>query len=193
MTGYEPKSKQRVLYKIIYYDMITNLIDNYVNYKKAEINRVLGGTLLPMGLHYFSLLALIQESVSSSSSLLEFIAGLPLHWQWQIQHHVVIGPLNDLVSCLIAGTIATFSGASLKEGCGTAAIIVSSELTSSYFIGVNCTTGHPNFFMSQRLELSGIDDIVSMIDALCKYFHLPYGMYTVTAGCDNMLALCVLT
>lgn len=56
-------------------------------------------------------------------------------------------------------------------------------------MGVKRTPGHVKFLSSQRSELSNIDRIITLIESLCQFYHVPYRTVSMKIGCDNMSTL----
>lgn len=127
---------------------------------------------------------------AAPSSFLEYLMALPPNRKWQVQHHIVRGSLSDIVGGLLSSHLICVSDGSLKDSIGTSAFTITSDNPqASAIIGVNRTPGISTFLESQRAELSGLDGIITMVEALSEFFCVPYRSSSVLIACDNVGAL----
>jgi hypothetical protein len=119
----------------------------------------------------------------------EYVHSLPDDLRWQLTKFKVYGSLQTLAMAIFGGFVWAVSDGSLRDTIGTAAYIVEDSRSpeDAYVVGALRTPGIPHFMESQRCELSGLDGIITLIEAIAVFFGLSAG--AVQVGCDNVSAL----
>lgn len=125
----------------------------------------------------------VTPETPPSNTFADFLSKLPDSTRWSIDLTSNLEEANTLAKAMQSGTLAGVSDGSLKDGVGTSAWIVTNapftEGNKSELEGRNVVPGNAILFDSCRAELCGVLGIVTIADALSKFFRIGSGNITV--------------
>ena len=141
--------------------------------------------------HYATLestnMAADAPPIDVPTTLLDAIQQLPSSASWAVQHLQHTDHGSYIASSIQNNTAVAVSDGSLKEGLGTAGLVLEGPTSSHRIRAVNKVPGPIKEGDSHRCELSGIYGILLIARTICELFDINSGCITIV--CDNIQAL----